>query len=170
MHIVEHTIATPLGAMRLWASAHGLLRADFADSDYTQIVHWARRMFGEYELAADAHHALIMQAQSQLEAYFAGRANGFDLALDLRGSSFQKRVWHALCCIPAGTTWSYRALATYIGHPKALRAVGAANGANPISVIVPCHRLIGSDGKLHGYGGGLERKRALLELEQNYSS
>ena len=169
MYIVEHTIATPLGAMRLWASAGGLLRADFADSDYNEILAWARRMFGEYTLAPDAHHALIIQAQLQLEAYFAGLRDSFELALDLRGSNFQKSVWHALCCIPAGTTWSYQALATHIGHPKAVRAVGAANGANPISVIVPCHRLIGSDGKLHGYGGGLARKQALLTLEQTYS-
>lgn len=165
MDITEHNIATPLGVMRLWASASGLLRADFADSDTNQILHWARRMFGEYRLLADANNAVIIQAQAQLEAYFAGLCDGFDLALDLRGSSFQKSVWHALCYIPAGTTWSYQALATHIGHPKAVRAVGSANGANPISVIVPCHRLIGSDGKLHGYGGGLARKQALLDLE-----
>lgn len=156
--------------MRLLASHKGLLRADFADSDYTRIMGWAKRIFGEYSIDANANHPMIIQAQAQLKAYFVGAHSDFMLSLDLRGSDFQKSVWHALCSIPAGTTCSYKELAAWIGHPRAVRAVGAANGANPISVIVPCHRLIGSDGKLHGYGGGLQRKRALLALETDYFS
>jgi len=101
----------------------------------------------------------------QLEEYFAGRRRGFDLALDLRGTDFQKRCWQELLKIPYGETRSYADIARAIGRPTAVRAVGLANGQNPIAIIVPCHRVIGSDGSLTGYGGGLDIKRKLLELE-----
>jgi methylated-DNA-[protein]-cysteine S-methyltransferase len=101
----------------------------------------------------------------QLEEYFAGRRRRFDLPLDLRGTDFQKRCWQELLKIPYGETRSYAAIARAIGNPAAVRAVGLANGQNPIAIIVPCHRVIGSDGSLTGYGGGLETKRKLLELE-----
>jgi methylated-DNA-[protein]-cysteine S-methyltransferase len=101
----------------------------------------------------------------QLEEYFAGRRRGFDLPLDLRGTGFQKRCWQELLKIPYGETRSYADIARAIGNPLAVRAVGLANGQNPIAIIVPCHRVIGSDGSLTGYGGGLETKRWLLELE-----
>lgn len=104
-------------------------------------------------------------AVAQLGAYFAGELTDFDLPLAPRGTPFQLRVWRALRDIPYGRTESYGQLATRIGNPKACRAVGLANGRNPISVIVPCHRVIGSGGDLTGYGGGLERKRQLLALE-----
>jgi methylated-DNA-[protein]-cysteine S-methyltransferase len=106
---------------------------------------------------------------TQLGEYFAGERTGFDLSLEPVGSPFQLRVWQALLEIGYGETLSYGELARRIGRPGAPRAVGAANGANPLSVVVPCHRLIGSNGALTGYGGGIERKRLLLELEASHS-
>lgn len=105
----------------------------------------------------------------QLGAYFAGDLTEFDLAYEMAGTDFQRRVWTALLTIPYGQTRSYGELAMQIGAPKASRAVGLANGRNPISIIVPCHRVIGSNGSLTGYGGGIDRKRALLDLERQHS-
>jgi methylated-DNA-[protein]-cysteine S-methyltransferase len=105
------------------------------------------------------------EARAQLAEYFAGQRRAFDLPLAMAGSPFQRRVWRALQDIPYGETISYGELARRIGVPSASRAVGVANGRNPVSVIVPCHRVIGADGSLTGYGGGLARKRLLLELE-----
>ncbi|WP_027896932.1 methylated-DNA--[protein]-cysteine S-methyltransferase [Zestomonas thermotolerans] len=101
----------------------------------------------------------------QLDEYFAGRRQRFELPLAPTGSAFQRLVWAALLEIPYGHTWSYAELARHIGQPSAVRAVGSANGANPIAVIIPCHRVIGSNGTLTGYAGGMERKRQLLQLE-----
>jgi methylated-DNA-[protein]-cysteine S-methyltransferase len=106
------------------------------------------------------------EVREQLAQYFAGERTTFDLPMHLEGSVFQRTVWHALTEIPYGHTISYGELARRIGRPDLARAVGTANGQNPIAVIVPCHRVIGSDGKLVGYGGGLENKRLLLDLEQ----
>ncbi len=102
----------------------------------------------------------------QLDAYFAGKLESFDLPLQLEGTEFQKKVWRALQEIPYGETWSYGQLARHIGKPQAMRAVGAANGRNPIPVIIPCHRVIGADGTLTGFGGGLPIKKQLLDLER----
>lgn len=102
----------------------------------------------------------------QLEAYFAGELTEFDVSLRLEGTPFQQRVWSTLLEIPYGETWSYGAVARRLGRPTASRAVGMANGRNPIGIIVPCHRVIGSTGRLTGYGGGLDRKQVLLDLEQ----
>jgi methylated-DNA-[protein]-cysteine S-methyltransferase len=109
---------------------------------------------------------LLAQAARQLSAYFEGRGKAFDVPLDLLGSSFQKAVWSALLQIPLGCTASYTDIARQIGRPQAVRAVGTAVGQNPIAIIVPCHRVIGADGSLTGYAGGLDRKRALLALEK----
>jgi len=108
---------------------------------------------------------LLSEAARQLRAYFSGDLRAFDLPLDLQGTPFQLRVWRALLTIPYGATRSYSQIALAIGAPQAVRAVGAANGANPIAIVVPCHRVIGSGGSLTGYGGGLPLKRRLLELE-----
>src|SRR5262245_28251824 len=108
---------------------------------------------------------LFEEAQNQLLAYFAGELMEFDLLLDPKGTLFQQSVWKELNKIPYGTTTTYGELARKIGNPNASRAVGAANGSNPISIIIPCHRVIGSNHHLTGYGGGIERKRALLDLE-----
>lgn len=102
----------------------------------------------------------------QLTAYFAGKLRAFDLPLAPTGTPFQQQVWRALCDIPYGATTSYGELAQRIGNPKAVRAVGLANGSNPIAIVIPCHRVIGSNGSLTGYGGGLPIKKALLELER----
>ena len=109
---------------------------------------------------------LLADAARQLAEYFAGGRLEFDLPLQLIGTPFQRQVWNALAEIPYGETWSYAQLARRIGNPKACRAVGLANGSNPISIIVPCHRVIGANGSLTGYGGGLERKRWLLAHER----
>lgn len=106
-------------------------------------------------------------AVEQLQAYFAGELTEFDLRLDMVGTAFQKKVWAALLTIPYGETRSYGEIARQIGAPGAFRAVGLANGHNPIGIIVPCHRVIGANGSLTGYGGGLDRKRALLEMEKS---
>ncbi len=108
----------------------------------------------------------LREAQRQIEEYFDGVRREFSLAIEMAGTDFQRRVWQALRAIPYGTTISYGELARRIGNPNAVRAVGLANGRNPISIIVPCHRVIGADGSLTGYGGGLERKRFPLELER----
>jgi methylated-DNA-[protein]-cysteine S-methyltransferase len=110
--------------------------------------------------------SLLAEVNRQLAAYFEGRLRQFDLPLAPSGTTFQQQVWTALCAIPYGQTRSYLEVARAVGRPDAVRAVGAANGRNPIPIIVPCHRVIGSDGSLTGFGGGLETKRRLLGLER----
>ena len=112
---------------------------------------------------------VLSVAASQLGAYFAGELTSFDLPLSLEGTGFQRTVWAGLQAIPYGETISYGELARRIGQPSASRAVGLANGRNPVSIVVPCHRVVGSDGSLTGYGGGLPRKQYLLALEQRVS-
>ncbi|MCS0356269.1 methylated-DNA--[protein]-cysteine S-methyltransferase [Vibrio diabolicus] len=116
--------------------------------------------------ARDDQHPVLRQAVTQLNEYFSGLRNEFELPLAATGTDFQNQVWQALTTIPYGETWSYQDLANAIGNPKAVRAVGLANGKNPISIVVPCHRVIGKSGKLTGYAGGVERKQRLLSLEQ----
>jgi methylated-DNA-[protein]-cysteine S-methyltransferase len=114
--------------------------------------------------------AAFADVAAQLDEYFAGERRAFDLPMSLEGTDFQRRVWSALCGIPYGETISYGELARRVGNPKASRAVGLANGRNPIAVIVPCHRVIAADGSLGGYGGGSDRKVHLLELERSTRS
>jgi len=121
--------------------------------------------FGAPQFGAP-HDGPFAAAAAQLSEYFAGRLTSFDLPVTMTGTSFQRLVWSALQDIPYGTTVSYGELAAAIGRPSAARAVGLASGRNPISIIVPCHRVVGSDGSLTGYGGGLERKRYLIALER----
>ena len=111
--------------------------------------------------------ALIKEAYQQLSEYLKGERKEFDLPLNPKGTDFQKRVWRALCDIPYGETRSYKQIAKAVGNSKAFRAVGMANNLNPITIVVPCHRVIGADGKLVGYGGGLEMKEFLLRLEKS---
>ncbi|CDP88693.1 MULTISPECIES: methylated-DNA--[protein]-cysteine S-methyltransferase [Mycolicibacterium] len=115
----------------------------------------------------EADDTAFGEAVEQLSEYFVGERTEFDLELDMVGTQFQRRVWQALQAIPYGETCSYGEIARQIGSPSAFRAVGLANGHNPIGIIVPCHRVIGANGSLTGYGGGLDRKRALLELERS---
>jgi methylated-DNA-[protein]-cysteine S-methyltransferase len=137
------------------------------DDDALRGLYMAPHEVGAGWRRADAPFAA---ARGQLEEYFAGERRAFDLPLRLDGTSFQRLVWQALREIPYGETWSYGQLARHVGRPSAARAVGLANGRNPISIIVPCHRVIGSDRSLTGYGGGLERKRRLLDLEIGVSA
>jgi methylated-DNA-[protein]-cysteine S-methyltransferase len=117
------------------------------------------------EAGAVSTNPLLLDAAHQLRAYFAGKLREFDLPLAARGTPFQRQVWEAVSAIPYGSTATYAEIAAAVGRPSACRAVGAANGRNPLPVIVPCHRVIGVAGGLTGYGGGLERKRSLLDLE-----
>ena len=110
---------------------------------------------------------LLLETRRQLEAYFAGERREFTLPLKPRGTPFQQQVWQRLLAIPYGQTRSYGQVAAEIGKPKASRAVGQANNRNPLSILVPCHRVVGADGRMTGYGGGLSRKEALLELEKS---
>lgn len=155
-------IDSPLGPLTLVASGGALAglymngrapaaagAADAADAD-----------------AADADAAVLAEAARQITEYFDGRRQAFDLPLALEGTSFQRRVWDALLGVGYGETVSYGELAGRIGQPTAARAVGLANGRNPVSIIVPCHRVVGSDGSLTGYGGGLGNKERLLALER----
>jgi methylated-DNA-[protein]-cysteine S-methyltransferase len=115
--------------------------------------------------AEDNAHPVLVEAERQLEEYFAGRRKEFALTLDVAGTAFQRKVWNALRTIPFGETRSYGQIARQIGSPDAVRAVGAANGRNPVSIVTPCHRVIGATGKLTGFGGGLDAKARLLALE-----
>jgi methylated-DNA-[protein]-cysteine S-methyltransferase len=113
----------------------------------------------------DDNHPVLLETERQLGDYFAGKLQSFSIPLDFVGTEFQKKVWSALLEIPFGETRTYRQIAARIGSPKAVRAVGAANGKNPISIVAPCHRVIGSNGKLTGFAGGLEVKATLLDIE-----
>ena len=124
----------------------------------------------EWRLAAKGDAPLLGETIRQLRAWFAGELREFDLPLAPQGSAFNERVWRELCTIPYGETISYGELASRLGSPNASRAVGRANGANPIPIVIPCHRVVGHDGRLTGYGGGLPRKGFLLTLERSQLS
>lgn len=151
---------SPLGTYTLVSSHQGVIRVGPGERAERHIARWKRK--GLRLEKGDEHNAALAR---ELDAYFAGTLRQFTVPLDLRGTAFQLRVWELLCEIPYGETRSYGEIAQVLGNPKATRAVGQANGRNPVSIIVPCHRVIGSDGRLTGYGGGLHRKRALLDLE-----
>ncbi|MEZ4704991.1 MAG: methylated-DNA--[protein]-cysteine S-methyltransferase [Bdellovibrionota bacterium] len=110
-------------------------------------------------------NSILYQTKKQLEEYFAGKSTHFNLPLHIEGTPFQTNVWNALRCIPFGTTWSYKKLATFLDNPKAIRAVGNANNKNPLPIVLPCHRVIGSNGDLVGYAGGVELKKKLIAHE-----
>jgi O-6-methylguanine DNA methyltransferase len=164
MALASRLIPTPLGDMLALASGAGLCLLEFAqgtarlDQELAQ-VHAARGPVGANPSAA------LDQLQAELDSYFTGQRQRFDVALDPVGTPFQQRVWRALLAIPYGATWSYAREAGHIGQPTAVRAVAAANGHNKIAIVIPCHRVIGSNGTLTGYGGGLPRKQWLLDLE-----
>ncbi|AMW85355.1 Methylated-DNA--protein-cysteine methyltransferase [Pseudomonas yamanorum] len=131
---------------------------------------WEKERPNRVRLGAlqEANNSPVLQeTERQLKEYFAGTRNRFELELDFAGTDFQKKVWQALLTIPFGETRSYSQIAAQIGNPKAVRAVGAANGRNPISIVAPCHRVIGASGGLTGFAGGLEAKQYLLELEED---
>lgn len=134
----------------------------FAEEDGTLLCITTHRPLPEGE---ERETPLIREAHRQLQEYFKGKRKVFDLPLAPRGTDFQQKVWRALCNIPYGQTRSYRQIAEAIGNPKAVRAVGMANNRNPLLVVVPCHRVIGADGKMVGYAAGIEKKEFLLRLE-----
>lgn len=155
-------LESPAGPIVLIASEAGLVVVDF-DEPEDRPLRMLERRFGGVRPVPTTDP---LGATSALRAYLAGRLDAVDsLPVDAGGTPFQRQCWDALRTIPAGTTWSYRRLAAEIGRPSAVRAAGHANGTNPVSIVVPCHRVIGADGSLTGYGGGIERKRWLLEHE-----
>jgi methylated-DNA-[protein]-cysteine S-methyltransferase len=164
-------LATPIGDMLALDSGEGLCALEFTGPEKRLVRLEARllRWFPPHEIE-DRHTPTIALARAWLDAYFSGEsADITSLPLDMRGAGFEKRVWEALRRIPPGETTSYGAIAKALGSAGASRAVGAANGANPIAIVVPCHRVIGSSGSLTGYGGGLDRKTWLLEHERRWA-
>ena len=157
MSLAYKMMASPVGKLKLVASDKGLV-AILWENDRPSRVRLG-------ELVEDGGHAVLVEVERQLGEYFAGRRREFSVALDMRGTRFQRDVWEALLAIPFGETRSYGELARQLGNPRATRAVGAANGRNPVSIIVPCHRVIGASGKLTGFAGGLDVKARLLNLE-----
>jgi len=159
MGLVYKTVRSPVGKLKLVAIDKGLVA-----------ILWENEKSGRVplsELQKNDRHPILLKTEQQLNEYFAGQRKQFSIALDMRGTRFQKNVWDALLAIPFGETRSYGQLAKQLGNPNASRAVGAANGRNPLSIIVPCHRVIGSSGKLTGFAGGLETKAHLLSLEKS---
>jgi methylated-DNA-[protein]-cysteine S-methyltransferase len=159
--IVQTHFQSPLGAMTLAATHFGLAGVWFIDQR-----HLPDELASASSWPVDAKHPVLIKTTMQLAEYFAGQRQVFDLPLDLSGgTAFQQAVWQALLHIASGQTSSYGNVSKTIGNAAAVRAVGAAVGRNPISIIVPCHRVLGADGSLTGYAGGLDRKTALLRLE-----
>src|SRR5262245_40588433 len=155
---VYKQVSTPVGRLTLVATDDGLA-AILWENDRPHRV----RLNLEAEARA---HPVLVEAERQLDEYFTGRRKRFALKLDVSGTAFQRRVWNALLTIPFGETRSYAQIARQIGNPAAVRAVGAANGRNPVSIVTPCHRVVGSDGSLTGFAGGLDVKARLLALER----
>jgi O-6-methylguanine DNA methyltransferase len=170
MELSRAVLPTPLGDMLTLASDEGLCALEFTGpARAARLEARLQRHFPPHAIV-DRETPAISRARAWLEAYFAGTSAAIaGLPLDMRGAEFEKRVWTALTKIPPGDTTSYGAIAKQLGSPGASRAVGMANGANPIAIIVPCHRVIGSSGSLIGYGGGLARKTWLLNHERRWS-
>ena len=162
--LLSQEVNTPLGAMLAVASSDSLCLLEFSDRRMlpTQLQRVRKRFAAEIVSGASP---IFDRLQTQLDQYFAGQRQSFDLPLQLPGTSFQELVWRELGNIAYGHTRSYQQMAQAVGRPEAVRAVGKANGDNRMAIIVPCHRVVGADGKLVGYGGKLWRKRYLLELE-----
>jgi methylated-DNA-[protein]-cysteine S-methyltransferase len=161
--IATAEIETPIGTLRLASTDAGLAYLGLPNASGTGFAGFLRRL-GPQTRARDAF-APNRSAAQQIAEYLAGKRRDFDLPLDLRGTPFQQRVWRELLRIPYGETRTYAEVARAIGRPAATRAVGLANGANPVAVVVPCHRVVAAGGKLGGYGGGLPLKRRLLAME-----
>lgn len=158
MQLYSKEIDSPVGLLKLVAHDQALVA-----------VLWENESPNRVRVATlieDQNHPVLLNTQQQLTEYFNQTRTIFDLALDFQGTDFQKKVWQALLTIPFGETRSYKQIAEQIGNVKAVRAVGAANGKNPISIIAPCHRVVGANGKLVGFAGGLENKEILLKIEK----
>jgi len=162
--ILIHPFHTPFGELLLGSFNNELCLCDWRYRRMRTAID-ARIQRGLQAEYAEGASPVIDQAKAQLNAYFAGERTTFDLPLRLVGTDFQQRVWQALLAVPYGTTLSYAALTAKVAEPTAIRAVASANGANALSIMVPCHRIIGSNGEMTGYAGGVRVKRRLLELE-----
>lgn len=161
MSLVSKTIDSPVGRLKLVASEKALVAILWENDDPGRV-----RLAN---LVRSETSRVLLQTERQLGEYFAGRRKSFTIPLDLRGTPFQRNVWESLLAIPFGETRKYGELARQLGNPQAARAVGAATGKNPVSIVVPCHRVIGATGELTGFAGGLDAKRRLLALEQKRS-
>ncbi|CAM3047409.1 methylated-DNA--[protein]-cysteine S-methyltransferase [Acinetobacter celticus] len=150
-------LESPVGRLKLVANHHALVAVLWENENPNRVK--------IAELSEDLQHPILQETVKQLNEYFQGQRQIFDLPLDFEGTEFQHKVWQALLTIPFGETRSYKQIAEQIGNVKAVRAVGAANGKNPISIITPCHRVVGANGKLVGFAGGLENKDILLKIE-----
>jgi len=168
MQIDFKKIESPVGTLNVAATEDGICWVDFADKSTAdkRFKSFAKKLNASITQNNNLH---INELETQLKEYFEGKRKEFTVKIVIEGTPFQKEVWAALQAIPYGATRSYKEQSTAIGMPKAVRAVANANGRNPISIIVPCHRVIGSNGTLTGYGGGLWRKKFLLELEAGKS-
>ncbi|MBN1205794.1 MAG: methylated-DNA--[protein]-cysteine S-methyltransferase [Myxococcaceae bacterium] len=160
MTLFTLSMKSPVGPLRLIATERALAAIYLPN----------HRGAPELEARASKDHPVLLATRRQLEEYFAGERHTFELPLEPSGTPFQQTVWKGLREIPPGVTWSYAALARHIGHEGSARAVGSANARNPISIVVPCHRVVGSNGRLTGYAGGLPAKQWLLEHEQAHSA
>ena len=163
MHTTQ--IDSPIGPIRLASTRTGVAYLELPHASGCGLEGWLRRCLPDAR--CEEGYAPNRAAAAEIIEYLEGKRSAFELALDLRGTDFQLRVWRALLEIPYGQTRSYHEVARSIGRPRAVRAVGAANGANPLSLVVPCHRVIAADGRLGGYGGGLELKARLLAMERS---
>jgi methylated-DNA-[protein]-cysteine S-methyltransferase len=157
MNLVCKFMESPVGKLKLVASEKTLVAIRWGSDDADGA--------GLGEALEDERQTILVETERQLKEYFEGKRQSFSIPLDMRGTPFQRSVWQALLEIPFGETRSYGQIAKQVGRPKAMRAVGGANGSNPIPIVVPCHRVIGSSGKLTGFGGGLETKARLLKIE-----
>ena len=165
MAAIEHfktTLDSPVGELTLVATDIGL-RAVLWPNDEP------KRVRLPFPIIEASGNAILRRTADQLREYFAGERTAFDLPLDLHGTEFQQLAWRSLASIPYGQTSTYGEQANRIGRPKAVRAIGAANSRNPVSIVLPCHRVVGADGSLTGFTGGLDAKRRLLEIEVQYS-
>jgi methylated-DNA-[protein]-cysteine S-methyltransferase len=166
---IVHTaqLDSPIGPLRLASTRVGLAYVELPHASGCGLEGWLRRRLPDAR--RQEGFAPNRAAAAEILEYLEGKRTEFGIPLDLRGTEFQRRVWNALLEIPYGETRSYHTVARSIGRPRAVRAVGAANGANPVSLVVPCHRVIAADGRLGGYGGGLELKARLLAMERAHA-
>ena len=162
MHYCHFNTHTPIGILKLIASENALRAILWDNQDFL--------LYKDVQKIQPDNHAMLSQATNQLSEYFSGNRNEFNLALEPQGTTFQQQVWQALLKIPHGKTVSYLDIAIAIDNPKGVRAVGMAIGKNPLSIVIPCHRVIGSNGKLTGFAGGLEKKKFLLDLEREFNT
>ena len=164
MNVYYTEYQSMLGIIYIAATENGICSISLPGSKKEEFIGWLKK---HYDNIIEEESNLLVQGIAELDEYFKGVRKEFSIPLDLQGTDFQKKVWEALCKVPCGSTATYGEIACMIGNPKASRAVGGANNKNPVPIIVPCHRIIGSNGKLVGYAGGVDMKQRLLEIEKS---